>query len=77
LAGSVAESDAGREGYQTFVDLNPEKPLIVTTIMGVAPASGFVGPVVDVCKSDDGVVLIDTNGAAISVPLDVDQLYSS
>lgn len=77
LAGSVAPSDAAAEGFRTNVDLNPDQPLVVNTIMGVVASNGFEGPVFDVCISNQGIRLLDAKGCAVSVELDVNQLFGS
>lgn len=77
LAGSVAESDAGNEGYKTFVELSPESPLVVNTIMGVVEAEGFSGPVSGIGISDQGIQLTGSNGENVVVRLDIGELYGA
>jgi len=77
LSGSAARSDAGDAGFRTTIELNPELPLVVNTIMGVCPADGFVGHVTRVEKGAEGVRLFDAKGHSISVQLQIDQLYGS
>ncbi len=77
LAGSVAESDARTEGFRTYVDLDPQRPLVVNTIMGVAAADGFLGPVADIFRNSEGITLVDASGTKIDVRIDVDSLWGS
>jgi hypothetical protein len=77
LAGSAAPSEAGREGYQTTLELSPETPLVVNTIMGVAPSEGFSGKVAEIDIVGNGIRLLSTNGDSVSVQLDIAQLYAS
>jgi hypothetical protein len=77
LAGSVAPSDAAAEGYRTYLDLSSTTPLVVTTIMGVADSGAFEGPVANIEVCDHSIRLISTNGDAVSVQLDIEELYGS
>jgi hypothetical protein len=77
LAGSVAESDAGKNGFKTFVELDPSAPLVVNTIMGVVDAKGFSGPVLTIGPNDQGIEITGGKGENISVPLIIGELYRS
>ena len=75
LAGSVRSSEASEAGYQTFLTLQPEKPLVINTIMGVAEAKGLMGPIARIVKLSDGIQIFDANHQSIHVQLHVDELY--
>lgn len=74
LAGSVAETEAGREGYKTYVELDEHRPLVVPMIFGVAPAEGFSGSVSEIAVCGQGIRISDAHGHEIDVELDISAL---
>jgi len=77
LAGSVSESEAKIAGYRTYVELKEDEPLVVNTIIGVAPSKGLSGPIAKVEPFSDGIRLFDAVGGINDVQLDVGHLFSS
>lgn len=77
LAGSVAENEANRAGYRTYFDLKPDLPMVITTIMGVAPSDGFEGHVEDIVAGKGGILIHDAKGTEIGVKLNVADLFET
>ncbi|MDR3692856.1 MAG: hypothetical protein P4L46_25980 [Fimbriimonas sp.] len=77
LAGSVAENDGSIAGYRTFFDLSPDQPLVVNTIMGVAPCGANARTVVQIGRTAQGIQIATDEGQVIDVELDVESLYAS
>jgi hypothetical protein len=71
LAGSVAENDASREGYRTFLELDPRVPTVVSYIMGVVEIPDAFGHVRDIQQVDRGVEIVSATGMQVRVPLDL------
>lgn len=56
LAASVAENEASRRGLRTFVELDPQRPLVVNYIFGVVGTPAGFGAVDRVERVDGGAV---------------------
>jgi hypothetical protein len=76
LIDSVADNDAQRAGYTTYVELDPERPVVVNTILGVVPAPADFGRVAQITPTEDGVSVTSEAGHTLAVPLDPGFLYA-
>ncbi len=77
LAGSVAENDASKEGYRTYLDLTPDSPLVINTIMGVAPCPSNAERVQNISATQNGIRITMDSGVEIDVILDIAELYQA
>ena len=70
LAESVADNPIAKRGYPTHVHLDPQTPLVVNYVMGVAPVpTGFDR--VDAIDEADGGVTLRCGGRSVHVPVDL------
>lgn len=70
LAESVAENPLAKRGYPTHVQLDPDHPLVVNYIFGVAAVpAGFER--VEAIEAGDGQVTLRSGRLAVRVPVDV------
>ena len=70
LAESVAQNPLAKRGYPTHVRLDPQRPLVVNYIMGVAAVpDGFDR--VDAIGESDGGVTLRSGRRSVHVPVDV------
>jgi hypothetical protein len=79
LAESVAPNPISRMGYPTYVELSPDRPMVVNYIMAVARIPREFDRVVQI-QADQGeqsVTLTSASGQSVSVPIDVSFLRSS
>lgn len=68
-AKSVAENPLLREGYPTFLDAAPGKPLVVGLVVGVVPIPPDFRGVEDIVRKDDSTLLVlGKTGEKIEVP---------
>jgi hypothetical protein len=75
LAESVAPNDASRAGYKTAHNLDPDLPITINSITGVA-ATGRLSPTaVKIQRIPLGIRVTDANDRSIDVQLEVEQLY--
>jgi hypothetical protein len=78
LAASVAENTISRRGHATHIDLNPDTPLVVNYIFGVAEVPTDFGRVANLTYNarSKAITLQDGAGHRVSTPCDVDFLYT-
>lgn len=77
LAASVKKNPHTERGLKTAIRLNPRKPLAVNTIMAAVPVPAGFDRVKRIARKNDGVELTAASGKRVTVPLDVDFLYTS
>ncbi|MFZ4507567.1 MAG: hypothetical protein ACOYON_07720 [Fimbriimonas sp.] len=73
LAESVAPNEASEAGFVTSVELNPEVPLVVKVVFGVAEIPSGFGRVTSVSPVAGGVQLSDST-SVVFAPLDLEFL---
>jgi len=78
LAGSVADNTISRRGHPTTIELNPQKPLVVNYIFGVAEVPPDFGHVTKISHDPTAksITLEDKPGHRVTTPCDADFLYS-
>ena len=67
---SVNPNSLSRKGYKTKIDLDPETPTVVNTIIAMAPIPKGFAKVKSITVTADGVTLQSTGRASVTVPLD-------
>ncbi|WP_428940845.1 hypothetical protein [Fontivita pretiosa] len=79
LAESVAENPISRKGYPTYVELNPNRPMVVNYIMAVARIPQGFDRVAQIQADQDeqSVTLTSASGQSVSAPIDVSFLRSA
>ena len=70
LAESVAENPISRRGYATHLQLDPDRPLVVNYIFGVAEIPAGLERV-DAIEESDGGIVLRGGGATVRVPVDL------
>jgi hypothetical protein len=78
LAGSAADNTISRRGHPTTIELNPETPLVVNYIFGVAEVPADFGRVANLTYdgTSKAITLEDAAGHRVSTACDVDFLYT-
>lgn len=71
LAESAAPNPLTEEGIPTYVDLNPDRPLIVSTIMGIAQVPSTSEHVENIEATSEGIQLEFRDGQTREVKLDL------
>lgn len=73
VAASAADNPLSQAGHPTAIRLDPDRPLSVRHVMGVAPIPAGFDEVVDVDPGTepDSVVLRSRSGPTATVPLDL------
>ena len=77
LAESAEENVVTRAGYATSVKLDPNIPLVVNYIMGVAEIPPHFSSVASIETSDNSITLISPIGDRIETPVDISHLYKT
>jgi hypothetical protein len=70
LAGSVAENDASRNGYKTFLTLDASRDLVINYVMGVAEVPPDFGHVKEIHREDGQVVFASETGQRVTERID-------
>jgi hypothetical protein len=70
LAGSVADNEASREGFKTYIELDPKNPTTISTIMGVAAIPDGFEKVEDIRPAESGIELVGKTGV-VKVPVEL------
>lgn len=76
LAESVGPNPFRDQGFQTFVELDKDKPLIVNYIMGIARTPQGFGRVREVQAEEGQIQLIDQSGLRVKASVDAGFLKS-
>jgi len=77
LAESAGRNHLQQQGIPTFIDMNPNRPLEVNYIMGIAPIPADFDHVADICHAKAGVIEIRSrSGAAVRTQVDLKFLRS-
>jgi hypothetical protein len=67
----LGPAETSTELFSNCAQLSADKPLVVKTIMAVAPCDASFGRVADIVAVGDGVELADINGQRISAKVDL------
>ncbi len=74
VAESFAENDASREGFMTYLPLDPKDPVVVNYIMGVVAVPHDFSHVAAIHRAKGSVTLESVNGAQVTARVDVARL---
>ncbi len=74
LQGSVEENAGNLAGFRTYFDLAPKHPLVVNSIIGVAPCRGNAGAVKKIDLLDYGILISMDSGEEINVELNAGEI---
>ncbi len=77
LAESAAPNPVSKAGIPTILRLNPERPTVVSAIMGVALAPDGFGRVRSICQSEKGIRIEADNGKRVHASVDLDFLQGN
>ena len=76
IKGSCEPNAISQAGFPTFATLSPKRPTAVNYIMAVTEIPRDFDRVKTIIPGAEGVTLVSTGGACVSVPLDLPFLYT-
>ena len=72
---AVASNLMADRGHKTYGVLDPDSPLAINVILGSAAIPSGFGRVADIQRTNSGVVILGTEGAAVDASCDTEFLY--